>query len=112
MVKGADYKISGIRHAKGPHGPFPMGLWSLTLHLANFAAPALLMGTLLAFFVPLFFGKRPVARDFIAQAAMNFVAGLLVLVAGLVAFGNDGKMATYIALVLAMGTAQFLGVRR
>jgi len=33
---------------------------------------------------------------------------LMVLVAGLVLFGNDGKMATYAALVLAAATCQWI----
>ena len=67
---------------------------------------------LLAVLAPVFIRNRPVARTLLAQTAMNTVAGGVVLVMGLVVFGNDGKMATYAALVLATGTAQFLGMRR
>lgn len=54
----------------------------------------------------------PSARMFIVQAAINSIAGVAMLAAGLVVFGNDGKMATYGALVLATGTAQWWGLRR
>ena len=89
-----------------------MGLWNLLIHLANFILPALALGVGLAVLVPVFAGNRVVARTLLAQAAINSVAGVFVLVAGLVLFGNDGKMATYGALVLATGTAQWWGLRR
>jgi hypothetical protein len=37
----------------------------------------------------------------------NSVCGLCALVAGLWFFGNDGKMASYLALVLASAASQF-----
>ena len=89
-----------------------MGPWNLLIHLANFVLPALALGLVLAVLAPVFTRNRLVARTLIAQAAINSVAGVLVLVAGLVLFGNDGKMATYGALVLASGTAQWWGMRR
>lgn len=89
-----------------------MGLWSLLIHLANFILPALALGLFLALLAPIFTGNRHSARTLFAQAAINSIAGVLVLVAGLVLFGNDGKMATYGALVLATATAQWWGLRR
>jgi len=89
-----------------------MGLWSLTIHLVNFVLPAVVVGALLAFLTPFFWGKRLLAPVVIAQTAINTVAGVCVLLAGLVVFGNDGKMATYGALVLVMGTTQWWGLRR
>lgn len=89
-----------------------MGLWSLLIHLANFVLPALVLGLVLAVLAPVFSGNLAVARILLTQAAINFVVGVLALVAGLVLFGNDGKMATYGALVLATGTAQWWGLRR
>ncbi|RFP80280.1 hypothetical protein DY262_07530 [Hydrogenophaga borbori] len=38
------------------------------------------------------------------QLAVLATAGVLVLLAGLIAFGRDGKVATYAALVLAQGS--------
>ncbi len=88
-----------------------MGLWSLLIHLANFVLPALALGLGLAVLASFFMQKRVSARTVIAQAAINSIAGVLVLAAGLVFFGNDGKMATYGALVLACGSAQWWGLR-
>jgi hypothetical protein len=89
-----------------------MGLWSLLVHLANFVLPAVAVGTALAFLVPVFARKRAPARSLLVQAATNSIAGVAMLVAGLVVFGNDGKMASYGALVVAIGTAQWWGLRR
>lgn len=89
-----------------------MGPWSLIIHLANFVLPALAVGAVLAVLAPIFAGNRLSSRMLLAQAAINSLAGVLALVAGLVLFGNDGKMATYGALVLATGTAQWWGLRR
>lgn len=89
-----------------------MGLWSLLIHLANFVLPALAVGAVLAVLTPVFARKRASARTVIAQTAINSIAGVAMLVAGLLVFGNDGKMATYGALVLATGTAQWWGLRR
>lgn len=89
-----------------------MGLWSLLIHLANFVMPALALGLGLALLAPFVLQKRASARVFIAQAAINSVAGVLALLAGLVLFGNDGKMASYGALVLASASAQWWGLRR
>nr|WP_295787261.1 hypothetical protein [Rhodoferax sp.] len=55
--------------------------------------------------------KSPVALGFIAQAAINCVAGVLALGLGLWYFGNDGKMASYAAMVILATTSQWLGVR-
>lgn len=89
-----------------------MGLWSLLIHLANFVLPALALGIGLAVLAPIFVQKRASARTIIAQFAINSIAGVFVLLAGLVFFGNDGKMATYGALVLASASAQWWGLRR
>lgn len=88
-----------------------MGILGGLLHLANFAAPALGVAAVLTV---LSWGLRrgarfsPVAwqqaRRLFAWASLG---GLLVLAAGLVVFGRDGKMATYAALVLVMGTLAF-----
>lgn len=89
-----------------------MGPWSLLIHLANFILPALALGLGLALLAPVFMQKPASARTVIAQTAINSIAGVLALAAGLVFFGNDGKMATYGALVLASGSAQWWGLRR
>jgi len=89
-----------------------MGPFDLLNHLLNFAAPALVVGALLAWVAPFLWPKVPLAHSRRAQIAINFVAGMVVLVAGLVFFGRDGKMATYAALALACGCSQWWGMRR
>jgi uncharacterized membrane protein YdcZ (DUF606 family) len=89
-----------------------MGALDLILHLLNFAIPALAVGVLVALVSPLIYRKRAVARSRYAQAAINFVVGLLALCAALGFFGNDGKMAAYAALVLAVATSQWWALRR
>nr|WP_295774662.1 hypothetical protein [Rhodoferax sp.] len=56
--------------------------------------------------------KSPVALGFIAQAAINCVAGVLALGLGLWYFGNDGKMASYAAMVVVCAISQALALRR
>lgn len=89
-----------------------MGPLDLLNHLLNFAAPALLVACVLAFFAPVLMRKKASARTRSAQAAINFVVGLLALLAGLAFFGRDGKMLSYAALVLAAAASQWWAQRR
>ena len=88
-----------------------MGLLDQILHLINFCAPALAVGFLLALVGPLLTGKQALALGFIARIAINCVAGVLALVLGLWFFGNDGKMASYAAMLVAAASGQWLGAR-
>ncbi len=85
-----------------------MGPLTLLNHAINFVAPAawlaLLVPTLSRFVIK----KGPVAYAFIKQIAINFVFCLATLVLGLLFFGRDGKMLTYLALVLASATCQWV----
>jgi hypothetical protein len=89
-----------------------MGPFNLLNHLFNFLAPALAVAVVLALVGPLFMKKSPSAPGFIAQAAINSIAGALALGAGLWFFGNDGKMASYGAMVVVCATSQALTLRR
>jgi len=89
-----------------------MTAYLLTNHLLNLVAPAAALA-LLALLLASFFGrfsdsKRPVAQSIGVRLTIIFIVNLMVLVAGLVLFGNDGKMATYAALVLAAATCQWI----
>jgi hypothetical protein len=89
-----------------------MGPLDLLNHLLNFMAPAAAVAVLLALSVKVLMRKVAPASSLSAQIAINFVVGVLVLVAGLVVFGRDGKMASYAIMVLACASSQWWVVRR
>lgn len=80
-----------------------MTLLSLLAHFAGFVAPALGVGLLLWAGLRIRRKGRP-GFGAAMQLSMLCVAGVVVLLIGLVYFGRDGKIATYAALVLAQGT--------
>jgi hypothetical protein len=84
-----------------------MSALDLLFHLLNFAAPAFFVALLLALLFRLAMHKRSTATGLWTQLAVNFAAGLAVLIAGLVFFGRDGQIATYAALVAVCGTVQW-----
>lgn len=88
-----------------------MTAYLLLNHLLNFMAPAALLALLLVLLSRLFFGffrsKMPVAHTWWAQTAIVFIANMVVLVAGLLVFGHDGKMLTYAALVAGAALCQW-----
>jgi hypothetical protein len=84
-----------------------MGFLDAANHLLNFAAPAAFVALFSTYFSRFLLLKRPVVHTYWTQAAINFLACLVVLLAGLWLFGQDGKMATYVAMVLASATAQW-----
>ncbi len=83
-----------------------MTFWQLVLHLIHFVLPALAM----ALFMPMAGrwvmgpGRISLGRRMGVQA----LCGFLVLVGGLWLNGQDGKMSTYIALVLVAATAEWV----
>ena len=85
-----------------------MHLFHLLNLLLNFAAPALGVALLCAAAGRFSERKKPARHNWRAYAAINFIAGLAALAGGLWFFGVDGKMATYAALVCAVGTSQWL----
>jgi hypothetical protein len=83
-----------------------MTFWQLTLHLLNFVLPALAM----AMFMPLA-GRMVMGPGRIRlgrRMGVHALSGLLVLLGGLLLHGQDGKMSTYIALVLVAATTEWL----
>lgn len=83
-----------------------MTFWQLGLHLFNFLLPALA----LAIFMPLAGrwvvgpGRASLGR----RMGVHVLSGLAVLVTGLWLHGQDGKMSTYIALLLVAATVEWL----
>lgn len=88
-----------------------MDFTAFASHLANFMAPAFWLPLMLCPMARLAFGKAARSRGFFVQWALQFVVGLAVLAAGLLAFGHDGKMTTYAVLVLASASCQWLMLR-
>lgn len=89
-----------------------MTAYLLTDHLLNFIAPAAVVALLLVLLSRVLnrflVSKRPFTQSIWAQAATVFIVNVIVLMAGLVFFGNDGKMATYAAMVLAAAICQWI----
>jgi hypothetical protein len=88
-----------------------MGPLDLLNHLLNLVAPALVVGTVVAYAAPILNRNWAVARVQYAQAAINIVAGVVALLAGLVLFGRDGKMASYGLMVAAVASSQWFEAR-
>ena len=79
---------------------------TLLNHLLNFMAPAVWLALLMPGLGRLLW--RGATRLHMGeQIGVQLVAGLLVLIAGLVLLGRDGAMLTYAALVLVTGVAQW-----
>lgn len=85
-----------------------MDVMSLTVHLLNFVAPACAVAAWMALVTPLLSRTMPGWRAWRRQFIFNSVVGACVLLIGLIGFGNDGKVVTYAALVLACATSQWL----
>ena len=92
-----------------------MTAYLLTDHILNFIAPAAVVALLLVLVSRIFsrflVSKRPAAKIIWAQAAIIFIVNVAILAAGLVFFGNDGKMVTYAAMVLGAALCQWLLAR-
>ena len=88
-----------------------MTAYLLADHLFNLLAPAALIALLLvgmSRIFPVFFrSKQAFAHTWWTQVAINLIVGVCVLVVGLVLFGRDAKMLTYVMLVLATAISQW-----
>ena len=85
-----------------------MSLLGLLDHLLNFIAPALVVGLLVAAMAPVLMKKSRPHHSWLIQSAINSGANVLVLLAGMLIFGHDGKMATYAAMVLTCASSQWI----
>jgi hypothetical protein len=89
-----------------------MSVLAMFNHALNFLAPALWLALLFPLLARLIYRKQAVTLAIKRQVALLFVVGTLVLLVGLVVFGRDGKMLTYLALVVAVATGQWAMQRR
>ena len=89
-----------------------MTAYLLLDHILNFIAPAAVVALLLVLaarpFKRFLVSNRFFPQSIWAQLATIFIVNVFVLVAGLVFFGNDGKMSTYAAMVLAAALSQWV----
>jgi hypothetical protein len=82
-------------------------------HLTNFFAPALVLGGFAAGLTKLVWRREPGSAGTLRLWACASLAAAAVSVAGLVWFGQDGRIATYAAMVLACAAALWwAGFRR
>ena len=88
-----------------------MNALDLFQHVLSFALPAFAVALLVALAGRWLLPRGAPRPAWWVLLAINFVAGLAALGAGLWYFGRDGKMASYAALVLAVATAQWLAAR-
>jgi hypothetical protein len=81
-------------------------------HLLNFIAPALWLGLAMAAWDWLVSRKAARAgaprRRWRRGLLLDWGLGIVVLLAGLLVTGHDGRMATYIALALVLGARRWL----
>jgi hypothetical protein len=91
-----------------------MGPLDALWHGLNFFAPALGMAVLAASAAKLLWRHDLAGVSWLRLALWATLTGMVVLVGGLVAFGRDGKMVTYGALVVATAAALWVAgfVRR
>ncbi len=85
-----------------------MGVLDAILHALNFMLPALVVAFLVTFAGRFFKKNRPFAVTFIGKFAINLIVCVAVLLIGLILTGRDGKMFTYLAMVIASGTLQWI----
>jgi hypothetical protein len=76
-------------------------------HAVNFAAPAAWVALVLVLLARFSAGGRSI--NVLRQFAVLWAVGLGVALLGLWWFERDGKMATYAAMVLSMGTVAWAG---
>jgi hypothetical protein len=84
-----------------------MGPLDLINHLLNFAAPAVVVGFFLALVAPRLLRAGSRRGSLAACVLLNSICGACALVLGIWFFGNDGKIASYLALVFASALSQF-----
>lgn len=89
-----------------------MGPLALLNHAVNFVAPALWLALLLPLLARFLIKKSSSTHTLFAQIAINLIACALCLVIGLVLFGRDGKMLTYLAMVMVSASCQWLMFKR
>jgi hypothetical protein len=81
-------------------------------HLLNFFAPAWVVGALAAALAKVFWRSELRGLTWLKLALRASLACAAVLVVGMVIEGRDGRMSTYLAMVLACAGALWWSLRR
>lgn len=84
-----------------------MGPLDAAVHLLNFFVPALALGGFGAAFAKLLWRRELKAVTWRRLSGWGSAGAVLALVAGLMLFGHDGKVATYAAMVFACAAGQW-----
>ena len=87
-----------------------MNAFDALWHILHFTAPAFAVAALLSLRGP-FWGSKSVLSGFLRRFVLNTIAALAALSLGLWFLGNDGKMLTYLAMVLACASSQWCLMR-
>lgn len=88
-----------------------MGAWSLWWHVVNFALPALAVSALLASIAMGAPWRAARRRRWLQSFGLLSALGVAVLLVGLWWLGRDGKLLTYLVLVLVLGSGAY-GLQR
>lgn len=81
-----------------------MTVWHASLHLLNFLTPAAVVGLMMALVEGVLVRHGWAFQRALKSFATYFLAGIGVLLLGLALLGRDGKLMTYAALVLTLGS--------
>jgi hypothetical protein len=84
---------------------------SLIVHVFNFLAPAVAVSAWITLISPLIWRGSQPWKAWKSRFVLNSFAGILMLILGLIWTGQDGKMISYAAMVLACATSQWLLTR-
>ena len=89
-----------------------MGFFATIHHAINFLAPAIWLAVCLPVLARLVLRQKAPALAWRRLIVLNIVVGSLILMLGLAVLGRDGKMLTYLALVLGVASSQWYASRR
>lgn len=83
----------------------------LASHVFNFLAPAIALSLLCVLAGRALALGAPPMFEWWVQAVVNMIVCSVVLLLGLWAFGRDGKMASYVAMVFLCASSQWTMLR-
>jgi hypothetical protein len=85
-----------------------MSIIDAVLHALNFCLPAAFVALLVVLGSGFSKQNRPLVGKKSQQFAINFIVNTSILIIGLLLTGRDGKMITYLAMIAASGTTQWI----